>query len=103
MNEIRGDSGTVTSCCAYLRDVIRRGLATDLRDEPPNAAAPPPQETFMKSALATFLLVAALGTTCVLAQEGTSGPPRALSIIIANPVPTPLPAAGTKLVQPKFR
>jgi len=58
----------------------------------------------MKSAIATFLLVAALGTTCALAQEGnTGGPPRPNSIIVITPVPTTLPATGTKLVQPKFR
>jgi hypothetical protein len=57
----------------------------------------------MKSALATFLLVAVLGAPCALAQEGSSGPPRALSVIVINPVPTTVPASGTKLVQPKFR
>jgi hypothetical protein len=58
----------------------------------------------MKSAIATFVLVAALGTTCVLAQEGSSGgPPRAMSIIVTNPVPTTVPTTAPKLVQPKFR
>jgi hypothetical protein len=58
----------------------------------------------MKSAIVTFLSLAILGTTCALAQEGTgNGPPRQLAIIIANPVPTTVPATGTKLVQPKFR
>ncbi len=59
----------------------------------------------MKSAIATFLLVAALGTTCALAQEGNAGggPPRPNSIIVINPVPTTVPTTGTKLVQPKFR
>jgi hypothetical protein len=57
----------------------------------------------MKSALATFLLVAALGTTCVLAQEGSNGPPKVLSIIVTTPVPTTVPPTATKLVQPKFR
>jgi hypothetical protein len=58
---------------------------------------------FMKSAILTFLLVATLGSSCALAQEGTSGPPaRALSIIVTTPVPT-VPTSGTKLVQPKFR
>jgi hypothetical protein len=59
---------------------------------------------FMKSAIATFLLVVTLGTTCAFAQEGGgSGPPRPNSIIVITPVPTPVPATGTKLVQPKFR
>lgn len=59
----------------------------------------------MKSAIATFLLVAALGTTCALAQEGGSGgPPRPHSIIVTSPVPTTtVPATGTKLVPPKYR
>jgi len=57
----------------------------------------------MKSALATFLLVAALGTTCAFAQEGNNGPPKVLSIIVSTPVPTTVPATGTKLVQPKFK
>ncbi len=57
----------------------------------------------MKSAFATLLLIAALGTTCALAQEGsTGGPPRPNSIIVITPVPTTVPTS-TKLVQPKFR
>jgi hypothetical protein len=58
----------------------------------------------MKSAFATFLLIAALGTTCALAQEGNGGggPPRPNSIIVITPVPTTVPTS-TKLVQPKFR
>ena len=58
----------------------------------------------MKSAIATFLFVAALGTTCALAQEGSSGgPPKPNSIIVITPVPTTVPATATKLVQPKFK
>jgi hypothetical protein len=58
----------------------------------------------MKSAIVAFALFAALGTNCVLAQEGgQGGPPRPNSIIVINPVPTTLPATGPKLVQPKFR
>jgi hypothetical protein len=56
----------------------------------------------MKSAIVTLLLVAALGSTCALAQEGSgSGPPRQAQVIIINPVP--LPTTVAKLVQPKFR
>jgi hypothetical protein len=59
----------------------------------------------MKSAIVAFLSIAVLGSACALAQEGTgNGPPlRPLSIIVSNPVPTTVPATGTKLVQPKFR
>jgi hypothetical protein len=58
----------------------------------------------MKSAIAMFVLVAALGSTCALAQEGSAGgPPRAMSIIVTNPVPTTVPTSTPKLVQPKFR
>lgn len=54
----------------------------------------------MKSAIVTFLLMASLGTTCVLAQDGTGqGPPKPRSIIIIGPVSTPsLPATS----QPKL-
>lgn len=54
----------------------------------------------MKYAIITCLVIASIGTSCVLAQDGSGqGPPKPRSIIIIGPVPTPtLPATS----QPKL-
>jgi hypothetical protein len=77
------------------------GDAHELRNSLVNAAAHyVRRELVMKSAIVTLLVIASIGTTSVVAQDGTgNGPPKPRSIIIIGPVPSPtLPAAGVPKV-----
>jgi hypothetical protein len=49
----------------------------------------------MKPALVTFLVLAAVGTTFAVAQDGSSsGPPKRPIIVLPSPLPAPRPTSS---------